>query len=114
MTPRSPLPLLLSALLSCAPGAGATLPTRDGGDGAGPREDQAWAARAVANELFVRTFADGNGDGQGDLAGIPARLDYLHDLGVDLLWLTPIHPSPSYHGYDVTDYLAVHQDFGTL
>jgi glycosidase len=68
---------------------------------------------AVGYEIFVRSFADSNGDGNGDLQGITAHLDYLADLGVNLLWLTPIHPSPSYHGYDVTDYDAVHPDFGT-
>lgn len=73
-----------------------------------------WLADAVGYEIFVRSFADSNGDGQGDLRGITGRLPYLAELGVNLLWLTPIHPSPSYHGYDVSDYEQVHPDFGTL
>lgn len=68
----------------------------------------------VYYEIFVRSFADSNGDGEGDLKGIEAKLPYLKTLGVKGLWLTPINPSPSYHGYDVTDYKAVHPDFGTL
>lgn len=65
-------------------------------------------------ELFVRSFADSNGDGIGDLPGVTAHLGDLHDLGVDAIWLTPIFPSPSNHGYDTTDYRAVSPDFGTL
>lgn len=65
-------------------------------------------------EIFVRAFHDSDGDGKGDLNGITARLDYLREMGVSGIWLTPIHPSPSYHGYDVTDYYAIHPDFGTM
>jgi len=68
----------------------------------------------VGYEIFVRSFFDSDSDGTGDLAGIQAKLDYLDDLGVNLIWLTPIHPSPSYHGYDVTDYRAVNPELGTL
>lgn len=77
-------------------------------------DPQSWLTEAVGYEIFVRSFADSNGDGQGDLAGVTARLPYLAELGVNLLWLTPIHPSPSYHGYDVSDYEQIHSDFGTL
>ena len=69
---------------------------------------------AVYYEIFVRSFQDSDGDGIGDLRGVIDRLDYLDDLGIDGLWLMPIHPSGSYHGYDVTDYFAVHPDYGTL
>ena len=68
----------------------------------------------VYYEIFVRSFQDSDGDGVGDLQGVIGRLDYLEDLGVTGLWLMPIHPSPSYHGYDVTDYYAVNPDYGTL
>ena len=68
----------------------------------------------VYYEIFVRSFADSNRDGIGDLNGITAKLDYLKWLGVSGLWLTPIFPSPSYHGYDVTNYFAVNPQFGTL
>ena len=72
-------------------------------------------------EVFVRSFADSNGDGIGDLAGLTAHLDALNDgdpstttdLGVTGLWLMPVMASPSYHGYDVTDYHAVEPDYGT-
>jgi len=72
------------------------------------------AASGVYYEIFVRSFADSNGDGIGDLNGITARLDYLKWLGVSGLWLTPIHPSPSYHGYDVTNYFAINPQFGIM
>ncbi|WP_372662029.1 alpha-amylase family glycosyl hydrolase [Cohnella sp.] len=65
-------------------------------------------------EIFVRAFADSNGDGIGDLNGITDKLDYVKSLGVDGIWLMPIQISPSYHGYDVTDYYSIHPDYGTL
>jgi glycosidase len=68
----------------------------------------------VFYEIFVRAFHDSDGDGKGDLNGIVAKLDYLREMGVSGIWMTPIHPSPSYHGYDVTDYYAIHPDFGTM
>ncbi len=88
------------ALLAAAP-AGAATPSRP-------------ARSGVYYEIFVRSFADSNGDGIGDLNGITARLPYLKWLGVSGLWLTPIFPSPSYHGYDVTHYFAVNPQFGTM
>lgn len=65
-------------------------------------------------QIFVRSFADSNNDGIGDLNGIKENLDYLSDLGVTALWLLPIHPSPSYHGYDVKDYLDINPEYGTM
>ena len=81
-----------------------------------PRQrNERWYKDAIFYEIFVRAFADGNGDGIGDLPGLTARLDYLQDLGVDCLWLLPIYPSPLRDdGYDVTDYYAVHPDYGTV
>ncbi len=72
------------------------------------------AASGVAYEIFVGSFADSDGDGIGDLRGIERKLDYIASLGVDMIWLTPIHPSPSYHHYDVTDYYSVAPEFGTM
>ena len=76
----------------------------------------------VYYSLFVRSFADSNGDGIGDLKGLTERLDYLNDgndsttgdLGINGIWLLPIFPSPSYHGYDVDDYYAINPEYGTM
>lgn len=74
-----------------------------------------WQAPAgPVYQVLVYSFADSDGDGKGDLSGLTHRLNALKTLGVTALWLSPIHPSPSYHGYDVTDYQAVHPDLGTL
>jgi alpha-amylase len=80
-----------------------------------------WWKTAVFYEVFVRSFQDSNGDGVGDLPGLTARLDYLNDgnpasttsLGVDALWLMPVFKSPSYHGYDVTDFQLIQPAYGT-
>ena len=74
-----------------------------------------WWRDAVLYQIYVRSFADANGDGHGDLPGIRSKLDYLEWLGVDAIWLTPIHPSPNADwGYDVSDFHGVHPDYGTL
>jgi len=81
-----------------------------------------WWRDAVFYEIFVRSFADSNGDGIGDFRGLTEKLDYLNDgdsqtsndLGVNAVWLMPVFSSPSYHGYDVVDYKAVEPDYGTL
>ena len=73
-----------------------------------------WWNDAVFYEIFVRSFRDSDGDGIGDFNGIIEKLDYLQDLGIKGIWLMPINPSPSYHGYDVTDYYAVHPDYGSM
>ncbi|WP_426061092.1 alpha-amylase family glycosyl hydrolase [Hymenobacter sp. B1770] len=81
-----------------------------------------WWNDAVFYEVFVRSFYDSNGDGRGDFAGLTAKLDYLNDgnpatttdLGVTGLWLMPMMESPSYHGYDVTNYKATEPDYGTM
>ena len=68
----------------------------------------------IGYQIFVPSFADSNGDGTGDIQGIIQHLDYLNDLGVKCLWLTPIQESGSYHGYDVTDYYKIDSKFGTI
>jgi alpha-glucosidase len=74
-----------------------------------------WADDAVIYQVYVRSFADSDGDGTGDLEGVRSRLDYLVDLGVDAIWVTPFFPSPMVDGgYDVTDYRDVDPQLGTL
>lgn len=65
-------------------------------------------------EIFVRSFFDSNNDGIGDINGVVAKLDYLQELGIEGIWLMPIHPSPSYHKYDVTDYYNIDPVYGSL
>ena len=81
-----------------------------------------WWNDAVFYEIFVRSFSDSNGDGQGDFKGLTAKLDYLNDgnpatttdLGITGIWLMPTMESPSYHGYDVTNYRATEPDYGSM
>jgi maltose alpha-D-glucosyltransferase/alpha-amylase len=74
-----------------------------------------WYKNAIFYEASVRAFCDSNGDGIGDLVGLRQKLDYLSELGVDCLWLNPIYPSPlKDDGYDISDYCAVHPDYGSL
>ncbi|OXU15880.1 alpha-amylase family glycosyl hydrolase [Sedimentisphaera salicampi] len=81
-----------------------------------------WWEGAVFYEVFVRSFYDSDADGIGDIKGLTEKLNYLNDgkpetkgdLGIDALWLMPIMPSPSYHGYDVTDYRNINPDYGNL
>jgi alpha-amylase len=77
-----------------------------------PDEHPWWQGR-VFYEVFVRSFYDSSGDGVGDLPGLIEKLDYLQDLGITGLWLMPVTESPSYHGYDVTDYRRINPDYGT-
>jgi alpha-glucosidase len=74
-----------------------------------------WWRNAVIYQLYVRSFADSNGDGAGDLHGIIDRLDYLRNLGVDGIWLNPCYPSPQHdHGYDVADFFNIEPSYGSL
>src|SRR5690606_9097417 len=76
---------------------------------------QEWWKDAVFYQVYPRSFMDGDGDGVGDLAGILSRLDYLEDLGVDAVWLSPIYDSPNDdNGYDIRDYRAIMAEFGTM
>src|ERR671930_287328 len=82
---------------------------------ASPAPGREWWRDAVFYEIYVRSFADSNGDGVGDLAGITARLDHVRELGVDAIWLTPFFTSPGVDfGYDVSNYVDVDPQFGTL
>src|SRR3954465_1604016 len=74
-----------------------------------------WWKTAVVYQVYPRSFADGNGDGIGDLAGLESRLDYLAQLGVDVIWLSPGVPCPpGDNGYDISDYQDIEPVFGTL
>ena len=80
-----------------------------------PSDDALWWRRAVIYQVYIRSFADGDGDGLGDIAGIRAKLAYIAGLGVDAIWINPWYPSPMADaGYDVSDYRDVEPRFGTL
>ncbi len=110
--------LLITILTACVPATQPTaIPTAAPTPTPVPEEGTEgfpWWNDAVFYEIFVRSFRDSDGDGTGDFNGITEKLDYLQDLGIRALWLMPINPSPSYHGYDVTDYYAVNPDYGTM
>jgi len=86
-----------------------------------PKTDVPWWRSTICYEVFVRSFQDSDSDGIGDINGLISRLDYLNDgqpgsgddLGVGCIWLMPVMQSPSYHGYDVTDYRTIEEDYGT-
>lgn len=78
-------------------------------------DEMKWWQKAVFYQVYPRSFADENGDGIGDLPGLIRRLDYLEDLGIDAIWLSPHYPSPQYDcGYDIADYTGVAPEYGTL
>lgn len=107
------LPLL--ALCSCEPEG-----REEGDEGLGglltadPIEWDGTKNAEITYQLLVYSFADSDGDGIGDFQGIIDKLDYLDSLGATAMWLSPIHPAASYHGYDVKDYADVNPDYGTL
>ncbi|HEX2980468.1 MAG TPA: alpha-amylase family glycosyl hydrolase, partial [Anaerolineaceae bacterium] len=78
-------------------------------------EEFLWWRDGIIYQIYPRSFADQNGDGLGDLPGITAHLDYIADLGIDAIWLSPIYPSPDADfGYDVSNYVDIDPRFGTL
>ena len=80
-----------------------------------PRDQRVWWRDAVTYQIYIRSFADGNGDGIGDIEGIRSKLPYLKSLGVDAIWITPWYPSPQNdHGYDVANYMDIEPMYGTL
>jgi alpha-glucosidase len=76
---------------------------------------QEWWKHAVIYEIYPRSFQDSDSDGIGDIRGIASRLDYLHNLGIDAIWITPMYPSPGVdYGYDISDYTAIDPVYGTM
>ena len=74
-----------------------------------------WWKNAVIYQIYPRSFADSNGDGIGDIPGIISKLDHLQDLGINVIWLSPVYASPNEdNGYDISDYLSIHPDYGTM
>ncbi|HJA90096.1 MAG TPA: glucohydrolase, partial [Candidatus Jeotgalibaca merdavium] len=74
-----------------------------------------WWHQSVVYQIYPRSFQDSNHDGIGDIRGIISRLDYLKELGIDVIWLSPVYQSPNDdNGYDISDYQAIHPDFGTM
>ena len=85
------------------------------GKGMGINMQKNWWKEAVVYQIYPRSFMDSNGDGIGDLNGITSRLDYLKELGVDVIWLSPVYQSPNDdNGYDISDYQAIMEEFGTM
>ncbi len=107
--PRVVLSLLFAGLLASACAWAAPQAAAPIASGIG-----APAPSGVYYEIFVRSFYDSDGNGIGDLDGVTAKLPYLQRLGVSGIWLMPIFPSPSYHGYDITDYRAINPQYGTM
>ena len=76
---------------------------------------KSWWREAVVYQIYPRSFKDSNADGIGDLKGITSKLDYLQNLGIDVIWLSPHFKSPNVdNGYDIADYQAIMEDFGTM
>ncbi len=91
------------------------MPSTQSPSAAGPPSAGPWWADAIGYEVYIRSFADADGDGIGDLPGLTSRLDHIADLGVDIVWVTPFFPSPmADFGYDVADYCDIDPRFGTL
>ena len=76
---------------------------------------ETWWKEAVVYQIYPKSFMDSNGDGIGDIPGIISKLDYLKELGITVLWICPLYRSPQKdNGYDISDYQAIHEDFGSM
>ncbi|MFA7044959.1 MAG: alpha-amylase family glycosyl hydrolase, partial [Candidatus Izemoplasmatales bacterium] len=76
---------------------------------------KAWYREGIVYQIYPRSFQDSNDDGIGDLQGIISRIPYLVELGINIVWLSPVYASPNDdNGYDISDYTAIHPDFGTM
>lgn len=76
---------------------------------------QPWWKKAVVYQIYPKSFNDTTGNGIGDLNGVIEKLDYLKELSVDVIWLTPVYDSPQYdNGYDIRDYYSIYKDYGTM
>ncbi|MGB6744986.1 MAG: alpha-glucosidase [Terracidiphilus sp.] len=107
--------LLLAAAALAAGGQSVPATTKAAVKTASQQSERDWWKNAVIYEIYPRSFQDSNGDGLGDLNGITQRLDYLQELGVDAIWLTPVYPSPQVDfGYDISDYRAIDPQYGTM
>jgi alpha-glucosidase len=105
----------LPARPALEPPVSATIQASNEVNSASAANERDWWKNAVIYEIYPRSFQDSNGDGIGDLNGITQRLDYLKDLGVDAIWLTPCYPSPQVDfGYDISDYKNIDPQYGTL
>src|SRR6184192_4921747 len=107
---------MIALCLAAGPGLAQQGPPQSPkGEHALPKAGDPWWKHAVIYEIYPRSFQDSNGDGIGDINGITSRLDYLKDLGVDAIWITPMYPSPQVDfGYDISDYQNVDPQYGTL
>ena len=77
--------------------------------------EKAWWMDKVIYQIYPRSFKDSNGDGIGDLNGIVEKLDYIKELGIDIIWLSPIYESPNDdNGYDISNYQSIMDEFGTM
>jgi glycosidase len=115
--PSAPTDVLTATVTEATP-----LTSTPASTAAVPLQGDSWWKDAVIYEIFVRSFYDSNGDGIGDFNGLISKLDYLNDgnpettddLGITGIWLMPIHPTTTTHGYDVIDYRAVNPEYGTM
>ena len=78
-------------------------------------ENKKWWKESVVYQIYPRSFKDSDGDGVGDIRGITQKLDYLRELGINVIWLSPVYQSPNDdNGYDISDYQAIMKEFGTM